>query len=502
MSVTTYTLRKAAADRVRTDLVVIGVATGKGKALLAAAGSGSVADAYGRRFAPMLAAAGFNGSAGETLRVPTNGTINAAQLLVVGLGDAETLTTEKVRRAAGTAARSIGNVASVALALPAGDAEHVRAVVEGFATGLYRFDAYKSKPRSGTLADVVVLSDGARRADVIAARDAAVTLTGFASKARDWVNTPPNALVPTKFADEIKRLTKGTAVGFELITAAQLKKLGCGGIVGVGQGSDNPPCLVKLTWHPAEPRGSVALVGKGITFDSGGLTIKPGGSMPAMKSDMAGAASVVAAIHTIAALEIPVTVGAYVPIAENMVGGSAQRPGDVLRMLSGKTVEVTNTDAEGRLVLADALTMAVRDKPEVIINVATLTGACVMALGDRIAGLFGDDETAAEVERAAGSTGELFWRLPIPAEQRTSVTTESKVADLLQANWVRWGGALYAAAFLEQFVEDVPWAHLDVAGPAYNTGGPWGHVPSGGTGFSISTIVELVTGRARSSSQG
>lgn len=493
---TTYTLRKAAADRVRTDLVVIGVTVDKNTALVAASGAEPVANAYGRGFAPLLAAADFNGTFGETVRLPTHGTLNAGQLLVVGLGDAETLTTEKIRRAAGIAARGIGNVASVCIALPAADADHVRAVIEGFSTGLYRFDAFKSKPRTGNLADVVVLSDVARRADVVAARDAAITLAEHANKARDWVNTPPNALVPTKFAEEIRKHTAGTEVEFELLTAAQLKKLGCGGIVGVGQGSVNPPCLVKLTWQPTAARGSVALVGKGITFDSGGLTIKPGGSMPAMKSDMAGAATVVAAIHTIAALNIPVRVTAYVPIAENMVGGTSQRPGDVLTMLSGKTVEVTNTDAEGRLVLADALTMAVRDQPEVIINVATLTGACVMALGDRIAGLFGDEETVSEVDRAAARTGELFWHLPIPAEQRTSVTTESKIADLLQANWVRWGGALYAAAFLEQFVEEVPWAHLDVAGPAYNTGGPWGHIPNGGTGFSISTIVELVQGRA------
>lgn len=495
---TTYTLRKAAADRVRTDLVVIGVTVGKGKALVPAPGAEPVADAYGRGFAPMLAAGGFNAAFGETVRVPTHGTLNAGQLLVVGLGEADALTAEKVRRAAGVAARNAGNVASVCLALPADDAEHVRAVVEGFSTGLYRFEAFKSKPRTGSVADVVVLSDAARRADVVAARDAAVTIAEQANKARDWVNTPPNALLPTKFAEEIRMHTAGTEVEFELFTAAQLKKLGCGGIVGVGQGSVSPPCLVKLSWQPAEARGSVALVGKGITFDSGGLSIKPAGSMPAMKSDMAGAATVVAAIHAIAALNVPIKVTAYVPIAENMLGGTAQRPGDVLKMLSGKTVEVTNTDAEGRLVLADALTMAVRDEPEVIINVATLTGACVVALGDRIAGLFGDDETVAEVERAAQQTGELFWHLPIPPEQRVSVTTESKVADLLQTNLVRWGGALYAAAFLEQFVGDVPWAHLDVAGPAYNTGGPWGHIPSGATGFSISTIVELVSGRASS----
>ncbi|MET3963518.1 leucyl aminopeptidase [Marmoricola sp. OAE513] len=493
---TTYTLRKAAADRVRTDLVVIGVGTDKKGAAVPLGGAEAVAAAYGRGFAPLLAAAGFTGAPGETARVPAGDQVNAGQLLVVGLGDRDALTPEKVRRAAGVASRSLGNVASVALALPADDADHVRAVAEGFLSGLYRFEAFKSKPRKVSLADVVVLSYGARRSDVVAALDHAVLLGDLTAKARDWVNTPPNALVPTKFAAEIQKLTKGTQVGYELVTAAQLKKLGCGGILGVGLGSANPPCLVKLTWAPAEPRGSVALVGKGITFDSGGLTIKPGGSMSAMKSDMAGAAAVVAAIHAVAALELPVAVTAYVPIAENMVSGTSMRPGDVLSMYSGKTVEVTNTDAEGRLILADALTMAAREAPEVIFEISTLTGPCVVALGDRIAGLFGDDETVAEVERAAGVTGELFWHLPIPPEQRTSVRTESKVADLLQHNWVRWGSALYAAAFLEQFVEDVPWAHFDIAGPSYNTGGPWGHVPSGGTGFGISTLVELVAARA------
>jgi len=181
---------------------------------------------------------------------------------------------------------------------------------------------------------------------------------------------------------------------------------------------------------------------------------------------------------------------------ENMISGTAMRPGDVLTTLSGKTVEVTNTDAEGRLILADALTMAARTEPDAIFEISTLTGPCVVALGDRIAGLFGDDATVAEVQRAAASTGELFWHLPIRDLQRRNVQTQSKVADVLQHDWVRWGSAIYAAAFLEQFVEDVPWAHVDIAGPAWNSGGPWGHVPSGATGFGVSTLVELVSARA------
>ena len=493
---TTYTLRKAAPEKVRTDVVVIGIATGKGGALVPAPGAEPVAAAYGRKFAPMLGSLGFRGTFGDIAQVPGGEKVNAARIVAVGLGPRDELTTEKVRRAAGVAARNLGNASSAALALPTVDEDHVRAVVEGFRAGLYRYDAFRSSKSSAGLAEVVVLADGARRADVVTALDQATSLADRADQTRDWVNTPPNALVPTVFAEEIEKAVQGSGIAFELLDDAALEVLGCGGILGVGRGSDNPPCLVKLTWAPADARGSVALVGKGITYDSGGLTIKPGGSMGHMKSDMAGAAAVASAIQEVAAREIPVAVTAYLPIAENMVSGAAMRPGDVLTMLSGQTVEVLNTDAEGRLILADALTMAVRDDHDVIINVATLTGPCVVALGDRVAGLFGDDDTVAEVERAAARSGELFWRLPIPDEQRTSVRTASKVADLLQHDWVRWGSALYAAAFLEVFVEGRPWAHFDIAGPAWNGGGPWGHVPSGGTGFSVSTLVELVAARA------
>jgi leucyl aminopeptidase len=498
--VTTYTLRKGAPDRTRTDLVVIGVATGKGGALVAAPGAEPVAAAYGRKFAPLLASMGFRGGSGEVVKVPTNGVLNAAQLMAVGLGPRDALTTEKVRRAAGVAARNLGNAASVALALPAVDAAHVRAVVDGFRSGLYRFDTYKSgaakSGKSRGIAEVVVLSEAARQGDVVAALDRAAVVGELVDRARDWVNTPANDLPPNAFAAEIERATRGSAVAFEVLDADELERLGCGGILGVGRGSASPPCLVKLTWRPAEPVGTVALVGKGITYDSGGLNIKPGSSMTTQKKDMAGAAAVAAATLALAALEVPVAVTAYLPLAENMISGSSLRPGDVLTTLSGKTVEVLNTDAEGRLVLADALTMAIGEEPDVVVDVATLTGPCVVALGERIAGLFGDDETVADFQRAADASGELFWHLPIPDEQRTTVRTESRIADLLQHDLVRWGSALYAAAFLEQFVDGRPWTHLDIAGPAYNGGSPWGHIPHGGTGFSVPTLVEFVEGLA------
>lgn len=492
---TSYTLRAAAADRVRTDVVVIGVSPGKNGRWEPCSGAEPVLEAYGRRFAPMLAALGFKGGFGETVQVPAE-PLRASRLLVLGMGPAEEVTAERVRRAAGIAARTLTNAGTVTLALPAGDAAYVRAVVEGFRSGLYRFDRYRSTSAPEGPAEVVVLSETARRAESRDALQRAEKVGDLVDRARDWVNTPPNDLAPPAFAAELVTLAEDYGLAVEVMEPAALAKAGCGGILGVGRGSSQPPRLVTLSWTPQESRGSVALVGKGITYDSGGLSIKPGGSMQHMKSDMGGAAAVAAAVAAAAALELPVTVTGFLPLAENMLSGDAMRPGDVLRTASGRTVEVLNTDAEGRLILADALTFAARSEPEVILDVATLTGHAVVALGDRVAALLGDDEIVAEVSTAAGSSGEMFWPLPIPPEQRTSVRTESRVADLLQHNWVRWGGALYAAAFLEPFAEGLPWAHLDIAGPAFNTGGAWGHVPSGGTGFAVTTLVDFLSARA------
>jgi leucyl aminopeptidase len=496
--VTSYTLRKGSPARTRTDLVVIGVArTGKG-ALVACPGAEDVAEAYGRRFKPLLSSMGFKADDGEVLRLPAGDTIRASQLLVVGLGSRDSLSLDKVRRAAGVAARNLRNSASVALALPAVDAAHVGAVAEGFLSGLYTFTTYKSGRDESEIADVAILSDAARRQDAIAALEDARTVAELVRVTRDWVNTPPNDLPPATFAEAARELAherrprRGhpAGVGVEVLGPEELEKLGCGGILGVGQGSHHEPRLVKLTWTPEEPRAHIALVGKGVTYDSGGLNIKSGSSMAYMKFDMGGAAAVIAATLAIADLDLPVRVTTYAPMVENMPSGRAMRPGDVLTMHSGKTVEITNTDAEGRLILADGLSLAVEDDPDIIIDVATLTGGCVAALGERVAGVFGDDATVDSVVSAARASGELVWRLPIPDQIREDVV-DTKIADVLQANWVRWGSALYAAAFLEQFVEGRPWAHLDIAGSAWNSGGPWGHLPPGATGYGVTTLVEL-----------
>jgi leucyl aminopeptidase len=500
--VTTYSLRKGNPDKTRADVVVIGVAQGGkrgSKNLVVAPGAEAVQQAYGRKFAPLLASMGVTGKTGEVVRIPTAGAITSPMLVIIGMGPRDDLSTEKVRRAAGVAARNIGNAASVALALPAVDAEHVRAVADGFLTGSYSFAGSRSGAKKKPVSEVAILSEAARRKDCVDALAAAQVVAKFAHQARDWVNLPANQFLPSDFAAAVQAIDtrRHPAVEVTVLDEAQLAELGCGGILGVGQGSDNPPRLVKLEYRPDDAVGHVALVGKGITYDSGGLTIKPGGSMSTMKCDMAGAAAVVAATYAIAELGIPVSVTSFAPLAENMVSGRAMRPGDVLTMYGGKTVEVLNTDAEGRLVLADALVLATEEDPDAIINVATLTGPCVVALGDKIAGVFGDDATVAAVQSAAEVTGELMWRLPIPEETSERIRSESKVADLLQHNWVRWGSALWAAGFLQEFVDGRPFAHLDIAGPAYNTGGPWGHVPSGGTGYSISTLVEYVAALAR-----
>ena len=496
---TTYTLRKGSPAKTRTDLVVVGVArSGKGE-LVACPGAEDVAEAYGRRFRPLLTSMGFRGDAGEVLRLPTAGTIRAGQLLVVGMGPRDALTLEGVRRAAGVAARNLGNAASVALALPAVDAAHVRAVADGFLSGTYAFTRYKSRADDAGVADVSVLSDVARQQDAVDALEAARTVGALVHRARDWVNTPPNDLNPPLFADAVVALSqekdhRRPGLSVEVLGVEELTELGCGGILGVGQGSSAPPRLVKITWTPAESRASVALVGKGITYDSGGLSIKSGAGMALMKNDMGGAAAVIAATFAVAELGLPVTVTTYAPMAENMVSGSAMRPGDVLTMRNGKTVEVTNTDAEGRLILADALALAVEGTPDAVVDVATLTGGCVVALGEKLAGVMGGEETTAAILAAAGTSGEMMWPLPLPEESRTAVT-ETKIADVLQANWVRWGGTLYAAAFLEQFVGETPWAHLDIAGPAWASSA-WGHVPAGATGFGVTTLVEYVAALA------
>ncbi|MDO9495897.1 MAG: M17 family peptidase N-terminal domain-containing protein, partial [Nocardioides sp.] len=345
---TSYTLRSASPAKSRADVVVVGVlSTAKGPKV--APGGEDVAKAYGRKFAPLLATLGVKGKAGELVKLPTGGTIGAPVLVLAGLGDRVTL--DAVRRAAGGAARTVTNAASVAVALPADSPELVRAVTEGYQLGAYTFTAYKKVTADDAPGDVVVLSPGARRKENVLAFDEAQIVARAVAKTRDWVNTPPGDLTPPAFADaavaSAKEWSKGRGgpkVQVKVLDEERLAELGCGGILGVGQGSSAPPRLVEITYSPKDARCHLALVGKGISFDSGGLTIKPAASMHEMKSDMGGAAAVIQATYAIAALGLPIRVSTFAAMAENMVSGSSVRPGDVLTQYGGTTVEVLNTD--------------------------------------------------------------------------------------------------------------------------------------------------------------
>jgi leucyl aminopeptidase len=442
---------------------------------------------------------GFTGEKGQTARFPSGGLVKAPVVIAIALPDEPTA--EDLRRAAAKGVRAAKNAASVALALHPAGVDEVEAIAEGVALGSYRYDTYKTKPTdaktSVELTSAVILTPFARQTTATKALDRAATVADAVNTARDWVNTPPGDKRPADLVEAFVAHVNGTDAAQDVKVTVwdekRLAKESCGGILGVGQGSDSPPRLVTLAYEPAEAVAHLALVGKGITFDSGGLSIKPGASMQTMKLDMAGAAAVVAATVAIARLGLPIKVTAYACLAENMPSGRATRPGDVLRMRSGATVEVHNTDAEGRLVLADGLALAAEGSPDHIVDVATLTGACMVALGQHTAGILGNDDAFGETVFAASkAAGESMWPLPITEEMKGAVTSSS-IADLRQHNPKPYGGTLFAAAFLREFVGETSWAHLDIAGPSFNDGSAFDYTPVGGTGSGVRTLVRLAS---------
>ncbi|MEP6665856.1 MAG: leucyl aminopeptidase [Nocardioidaceae bacterium] len=489
---TTASLRNTSARNVKADAVVIGIYRSS-DSVTAAVGSSDVVDAMGKRFMGTLKELGASGKTGDICKLPSSGDTKAPLIVTVGLGQGTSgeVDLESLRRAAGAAARALSGKKTVALALPATTERQLRAVAEGALLGGYAFDRYLTKKHE-PIGEFVILSEIARSKTARGAVSEAAAIADAVNFARDLVNVPPNDLYPESFAHELKDRSKGSKVSVSITDEKALESKGYGGIMGVGKGSAHPPRLVKLSYKPSRATAHLAFVGKGITFDSGGLSIKPSNAMGTMKCDMSGAAAVAAATFAIAELGLPVRVTAYACLAENMPSGNATRPGDVLTMYGGKTVEVLNTDAEGRLVLADGITTANADKPDLIIDVATLTGACVVALGDKVSGVFSNDDVLhVELPKVAERAGELMWPLPIPEEMKDKVRT-TKIADLSQHNPEQWGGALYAAAFLREFVADgIPWAHFDIAGPAFNEGSPWGYTPKGGTGTAVRTLVQL-----------
>ncbi len=473
----------------KADVLVVGLTSSDDGPQIAAT-DGLLADDVVADLLARLLSVGAKGKAEELFRVPAPASLPVTSVVGVGLGKPDEVTAEQVRKSAGVAARSLTGVVTATTILSAVD---LGAAAEGFFLGAYTFSEFKttSAPKADAqpLSRVELVSTASDGEQTLA-RSAAIA--DAVATARDFVNTPPSHLYPAEFASRASAL--GTAVGLavEVLDDRALEEGGYGGVFGVGKGSSRLPRMVRLSYASGEAAApKVALVGKGITFDTGGISIKPAANMENMTSDMGGAAAVIATIVLAAKLGLPVDVIATVPMAENMPSSTAQRPGDVLVQYGGTTVEVINTDAEGRLILADAIVRACEDEPDYLIDTATLTGAQQIALGNRTPGVMGTDEFRDRVARISQEVGENAWPMPLPSELRADLN--SKVADLANVTNHRYGGMLSAGLFLKEFVADgVQWAHIDIAGPAFNTGGPFGYIGKGGTGVPVRTLIAVL----------
>jgi leucyl aminopeptidase len=487
-------------EKTPADAVVVGVGRGD-SGLLPTPGAEAVDRLLGGRLLPALTDLGARGVQDEVTRVASLGQGPFPVVAAVGLGAPEAsggYSAEAVRRAAGAASRTLTGRASVVTLLAAvggaPDAERLHAVGEGSLLGAYEFTAYRSdlpadRPTPPGQFTVVVPDAGTAKAPLTRVRAVADAV----ALVRDLVNTPPNDLYPAELAARGAAAGKAAGLSVEVLGEAELAAGGYGGVLAVGGGSARGPRLLRLTYRGRKAQKKVALVGKGITFDSGGLSIKPAANMHHMTSDMAGAAAVIATACLVARLGLPVELTATVPMAENLPSGTAYRPADVVTFRNGKKAEITNTDAEGRVVLADALVRAAEDSPDVLLETSTLTGAQVVALGSRTAGVMGSDDMRDAVVAASRRSGEPMWPMPMPEELRRGI--DSPVADFVNANADRMGGMLVGAHFLAEFVPaGLPWAHIDIAGPGYNTGGPWGYTPKGGTGVPVRTLLATIEG--------
>ena len=489
MSVTTtlHTSQESPRDA-KADAIIVGVAQGP-DGPVPAPGAEEVDAALGGNLAETLAALGATGKAEEVTKIASAGKLTAPLIAAVGVGSpadgSAPFDGEALRRAAGAAVRALtnGKPLRVALALPARDGAEAEAVALGAMLGGYTFGRYTGKKQD---TDVILLGS-----DTEGAASRARVLADAMTLVRDLVNTGPSDLYPATLAAEAERVAAASGLGVEVLDEKALADGGYGGLTGVGQGSVHPPRLARVAYTNPDATKTVVLVGKGITFDSGGLSLKPPKSMEAMKSDMGGAAAVLAAVSVIAQLGPAVNVVGYLCIAENMPSGTAQRPSDIITMYGGRTVEVLNTDAEGRLVMADALARSAADSPDLLIDVATLTGAQLVALGPRIMGVMANDDAVLHgVVDAARRAGEAAWPMPLPEELRKGL--DSPVADIANVTQERNGGMLVGGLFLREFVpEGVRWAHLDIAGPAFHEGEPYGYTPKGGTGAAVRCLVQV-----------
>ncbi len=439
--------------------------------------------------------AGFRGKVGEILHVAAPGQ-PWGRLTLVGLGRLDELSDDQVRRAMGSAIRAVSTqvhtvATTVALTNPSGAT--LRAAAEGALLGAYRYDTYLADPPPIRLTDVTFVVPSAAVDDANHHFSRARTHARAQGVAADLVSTPPNVLGPVEVVDAARALLPDD-VQVEVWDEQRLAAEGCGGLLAVARGSARPPRLLRLSYRPADPVARVALVGKGITFDTGGISLKrPSSIMNEMKGDMGGAAVIIAVFTALADLKVPVEVHGEVCLAENMPGADAQRPSDVITIRGGTTVEVMNTDAEGRLVLADGLALAAEAQPDAIVDVATLTGAVFRAIGKRATGIFSnDDDLLRQLLRASRSAGEPMWHLPLWEELRDNL--ESDVADLENLGRGDEAGATMAGLFLREFVDGLPWAHLDIAGPFWQDHDRY-HLPRHGTGVGVRTLLRWLDPR-------
>jgi leucyl aminopeptidase len=479
-------LKKAASPGVKTkaELLVVGATTGS----VLRPSAAEADSALDGRLSAHLAKSGFTGSPGDAALFPAEGRLPADAVMVVGLGPEDLLDHEQVRRAAGVAARRCGRYRTVALDLGQGIGKGARASAEGFALGSYVFRRYLSEPPSRAETAVVC---GATQADI----DRAAIVVEAAEWARDTVNEPPSNRGPAEFL-QMARSRAGSGLKVQVFDETALKKNGMNGILTVGKGSDSPPRFATFTYDPAGAKGFLGLVGKGITFDSGGLSLKTSEGMETMKMDCSGAAAVLAAVTALPRLAPSLKVVAAVALAENMPGSRAAKPGDVIRHFGGKTSEVLNTDAEGRLVLADALGWMAAQRPDAMADLATLTGGMVVALGQKVAGVMSNrQDLAAELLAASDTSGEPLWEMPLVDDYRKDL--DSSVADIRNISGSRWASPIIGGLFLRDFVGDTPWAHLDIAGPAWSDKEDH-YLAKGATGYGVRLLLDWIEQRAAS----
>lgn len=483
----TLSVVQTAPEQIDADVLVVGVSTGDESPILHS--ELDTLSALRGQFSLL----GVTGGRDELVRLPVGG-VAARAVVLVGLGRGEP-TADALRHAAGNAARQLTGIDTLAFALPTGSADDVAAVLEGASLGAYSFSEFRGRSRETAKAPAGSIIVHAAGGSFDGEIERATVVADAMALVRDLVNTPPSVLYPESFAEHARSAVDDLPVDITVLGPSELEAGGYGGLLGVGGGSERGSRLVRLDYAPEGAAKHLALVGKGITFDTGGLSLKPAASMVGMKFDMAGAAAVLGTIVAAARLEVPVHLTGWLCLAENMPSGQAMRPNDVITIRGGTTVEVLNTDAEGRLVLADGLVAAGEEKPDAIVDIATLTGAAIVALGNRTSGVMGDRELVGRVCEAADRAGEQVWAMPLPDELRALLNSD--VADIANAKiGSSAAGMLLAAVFLREFVTpegtggSIPWAHIDIAGTADNAA-PHGFTGKGATGAGVRALLRL-----------